>query len=317
MLRNRADLRTLAFVGSYYVYVAALWLLPARPIHLEVPLVLVACALSWICAVITHNTLHCPVFTSRRANKAFQVALSCAYGFPVSEYVPGHNLSHHRHTQKPADLMRTSKMRHGWNVLNLLGFFPRVAFDILFENYRYVAMMKQRMPRWYRQLLIEVAFVWGEKLALLAVDFRKALLYIFVPHLFAVWGITTVNLFQHDGCDEDDRYNHSRNFVGRIFNWFTFNNGFHGIHHDHPGLHWSLAAEAHRRELHPFIHPALEQRSLFVYLIKTYLWPGRRTRYDGSPLVLLPATADAEWIPVRIETAIHDLGAEGTALDAA
>lgn len=313
MLRNRADLRTLAFVASYYVYVAALWLLPARPVYLEVPLILAACALSWICAVITHNTLHCPVFTSRRANKAFQVALSCAYGFPVSEYVPGHNLSHHRHTQKPADLMRTSKMRHGWNVLNLLGFFPRVAFDILFENYRYVAMMKQRMPRWHRQLLIEMAFVWGEKIALLAVDFRKALLYIFVPHLFAVWGITTVNLFQHDGCDEDDRYNHSRNFVGRVFNWFTFNNGFHGIHHDHPGLHWSLTAEAHQREIHPFIHPALEQRSLSVYLLRTYLWPGRRARYDGSPLILPPRTPDAEWIPGCIEAASHDLGAEGTA----
>ena len=35
-------------------------------------------------------------------------------------------------------------------------------------------------------------------------------------------------------------------------NWFTFNNGYHGIHHMKPGLHWSLAPEVHAKELAPF-----------------------------------------------------------------
>ncbi|HSQ66798.1 MAG TPA: fatty acid desaturase [Polyangiaceae bacterium] len=316
MLRYRADVRTLAFVTFYYVLVTAEWRLAPWRWYVVVPLVALTCVVSWICAVITHNTLHSPVFKSRNANKLFQLALTCAYGFPVSEYVPGHNLSHHKFTQKRADLMRTSKARQGWNLLNLFVFFPRVGLDIFSENYRYAGMMKQKLPRWYQQLIIEMIVCWGSKAALLLLDWRKALVFIVVPHLYAVWGITTVNFVQHDGCDEDDEYNHSRNFVGKIFNWFTFNNGFHGIHHEHPGLHWSLCREAHYAELHEGIHPALEQKSLAVYVFKTFVYPGKRLRYDDKPVVLPEDGPDAEWIPGNIQAAVQELGAEGTAMDA-
>lgn len=312
MLRYRADRRTLAFVAAYYVLVAAEWVFVSVDTWWVVGPIVLTAMISWICAVITHNALHSPIFHSRRANRLFQIALTCAYGFPVSEYVPGHNLSHHKHTQKRADLMRTSKARFlRWNFLNLLVFFPRVGGDIFVQNYRYVKVMKRGLPAWYRQLQIEMACCWGEKLALVLVDWRRALCFILIPHLWAVYGITTVNLLQHDGCDEDHPFNHSRNFIGRVFNWFTFNNGFHGIHHDHPGLHWSLAAQAHAREIHANIHPALEQRSLARYLWRSYVWPGRRVRYDGAPYVLPPAGADEEWIPKSIQAALPDLGAVG------
>jgi fatty acid desaturase len=319
MLRYRADVRTLAFVGFYYALLIAEWNLIDSPFSLKaVPLVVLTAAVSWICAVITHNTLHTPVFKQRWANKVFQVALTCAYGFPVSEYVPGHNLSHHKHTQKRADLMRTSKARFTTiNVLNLLVFFPRVGADIFTQNYRYVGVMKKRIPAWYHQLMIEMVICWGSKAVLFLIDWRKALLFVAIPHLWAVYGITTVNFLQHDGCDEDDPLNHSRNFVGRIFNWFTFNNGFHGYHHDEPGLHWSLLPAAHVAKYGGKIHPALEQKSLAVYLFRTFVFPGKRLRYDGKPVILPEVGPDEEWIPVSIESAIADLGAEGTAMSGA
>lgn len=316
MLRFKADIRTLAFVAFYYALLVVEWRLAPHVWSVVLPLVAMTCVVSWICAVITHNTLHSPVFKNRGANKLFQIALTCAYGFPVSEYVPGHNLSHHKFTQKRADLMRTSKVQFGWNALNLFAFFPRVGLDIFGENYRYVSMMKAKMPRWYHQLLVEMTVCWGTKIVLLLVDWRKALLFVVIPHFFAVFGITTVNYLQHDGCDQEHPFNHSRNFVGRIFNWVTFNNGFHGIHHEHPGLHWSLLREAHMKELHEGIHPALEQPSLAVYMLRTFVWPGRRLRYDGDPVVLPLEGPDEEWIPKNIQSAVHELGAEGTALDA-
>ena len=72
--------------------------------------------------------------------------------------------------------------------------------------------------------------------------------------------------------------------MGKVFNFFTLNNGYHAIHHEHPALHWSLAPAAHAEEIHPFVHPALEQRSLLFYLVKTFVWPGRRVRYTGEPV---------------------------------
>jgi fatty acid desaturase len=284
LLRYKADRRTLVFVAAYGVLASAGWFhAPKHPALLAL-LIAVTSLSSWIVAVITHNTIHCPVFHSRTLNKLFQIWLSLSYGFPVSEFVPGHNLSHHRHTQKAKDLMRTSKVTFRWNLLNLLVFVPKVGVPIARFNYVFAARMKQSSPGWYRQLMIETTLVWGTKLALLAIDWKKALFFVLIPHLFAAWGIIAINLAQHDGCDEDHPYNHSRNFIGRVLNWFTFNNGFHGMHHHQPGMHWSLLRQAHMREIHPHIHPALEPQSLVWYILRTYVWPAPRRMYTGEPV---------------------------------
>jgi fatty acid desaturase len=315
MLRHKADTRTLAFVGFYYVLLIAEWRLVPVNSGWVIPAIALTASVSWICAVIAHNTLHTPVFRERWANHVFQVVLTCAYGFPVSEYVPGHNLSHHRHTQKRADLMRTNKAPFvRWNVLNLLVFFPRVGMDITAQNYRYVAVAKKALPGWHRQLLAEIAFGWGTKLVLLAIDWRKTLLFVLIPHLWAVYGITTVNFLQHDGCDEDDRYNHSRNFVGRVFNWFTFNNGYHGVHHDRPGLHWSLLPAVHAETMHGKIDPRLEQTSLLAYAFDAFVYPGTRRRFDGTPLTPEAPGADEEWIPQNLRSTIAESEMAGTAM---
>ena len=142
---------------------------------------------------------------------------------------------------------------------------------------------------------------------------RKAfLLYVFIPYRYAAWGIITMNLLQHDGCDQDSDFNHSRNFVGSVVNWCTFNNGYHSIHHMKASLHWSLAPAAHAKKVQPFIHPALEQASLLTYLWRTYGWPGKRLMYDGTPMVLPEEGPDEEWIPAPNETPSDvSLGAMG------
>ncbi|HQY60225.1 MAG: fatty acid desaturase [Myxococcales bacterium] len=310
MLRYRADIRTLGFVGFYYAFLAfALWAWSRVGVGSRVGLVVVLMCVSWFCAVITHNSLHTPVFRQRWANKIFQVLLTCSYGFPVSEYVPGHNLSHHKFTQERRDIMRTTKVDYGWNLLSFLMFFPTVAVGVTRANYKYTAIMKTKLPKWHRQLQLELVFAWGSKAILFLLDWRSALFLVLVPHLWAVWGITSVNYLQHDGCDQNHPVNHSRNFMGRIFNWFTFNNGFHGIHHEEPGLHWSLLREEHMKRLHPTIHPELEQPSLFLYLLRAFVWPGKRVRFDGAPYVVPADGPDENWIPEKLPGA--DLGAEG------
>jgi fatty acid desaturase len=297
-MRYRADARTLAFVAILYALYGVDWYAGARTPGLLVPLVLLTACGSWICAVIAHNAVHCPVFRQPWANRAFQVVLTCAYGFPVSEYLAGHNLSHHRHLQKRADLMRTSKAPFvRVPLLNLLCFFPRVGLGVMAQNARYAAAMRRRRPSWYRQLVIETWACWGSKALLFAIDWKKALVFLLLPHLWALYGITTVNLLQHDGCDEDHPLNHSRNFVGRLFNWFTFNNGFHGAHHDLPSLHWSQLPAAHRQRFHGRVAPSLEQRSVALYLFRAYVLARRRTRYDGAPFGPIRATSDEDWVP--------------------
>ena len=276
-------MRSLCFVAAYPAIAATGWLFAPHSRWVLAAWVAVACVSAWIVGIVTHNTIHSPVFRRRRLNRAFQLGLSLSYGWPVSEFGPGHNLSHHKHTQKGKDLMRTTKVRSRSNLWNAIAFAPSVMLAVMRANYRFAARARKTAPSWYRQLLVETVLVWTGNVVLTCLDWRRAALFVFVPHLFAVWGMVEVNFLWHDGCDDNHPYNHSRNFVGRVFNFFTLNNGFHAIHHAKPGLHWSLAPEAHRRLLHPHIHPALEQPSFFAYLVRAFVWPGRRVRFTGEP----------------------------------
>jgi fatty acid desaturase len=296
-LRFKADIRTLGFMAWYFSLFGGLWVAwEVLPWAARVPLVAMLMSVSWFCAVITHNVIHSPLWKSRALNKLTQIALSLCYGFAVSDYIPGHNLSHHRYVQDRRDVMRTSKLRFRWNLLNLIFFFPIIGLDVVKANGAYARFARTKNPKWSRQRTLEVVVVWAVKLAFLALDWKKAAMLVFLPHLWAVCGITVTNLLQHDGTDADHPYNHSRNFVGKVFNWFTFNNGFHGMHHMEPGLHWSLLPKAHEERLKPHMDPRLDEPSLAAYLFRTYVWPGKRLRFDGAPVVLPEEGPDMDWI---------------------
>ena len=293
VLRFAADRRTLGILLTYAALTTAVWLLgPTESLQLAAMAVLGY--VGWLCAVVAHNTVHTPVFHARWLNSAFQIWVSLSYGFPISDYIPGHNLSHHRFLQAREDVMRTSKVRFRWNLLNLLAFPFAVTPSILKGNRRY-ALLKGS-ARWRRQLRLEAAIVWGIKLLLLAIDWRKALCFVLVPQLIANLGIVGINFLWHDGCDPDHPVNHSRNFTGPLLNYLALNNGYHGVHHLEPGLHWSLLPQAHAQRIRPGVHPALEQSSLLSYLFRTFVYPGRRETFDGRPLTFPEVDTDLDWV---------------------
>lgn len=293
MLRHRADRRTLGILSAYTVLVLAAWT-TAPTGFAGIAAIAVLGYSSWLCAVVAHNTVHTPVFYRRWMNSAFQVWVSLSYGFPICDYIPGHNLSHHRFLQAREDVMRTTKVRFRWNLLNALAFPFAVTPAILRTNARYARM--KGSDTWRRQRRLEVASVWGVKLVLLAIDWRKTLAFVLLPQLFANLGIVGINLLWHDGCDAEHPFNHSRNFTGGLLNFLALNNGYHGMHHEEPLLHWSLLPEAHERRLRPGLHPALEQPSLLGYAWRTYVYPGRRAMYDGRPMVFPEVDTDLDWV---------------------
>lgn len=313
VLKYAADRRTLVVVSSYFVLLALAWNVEPTG-WMILPWVVAIAQISFICAVITHNTIHAPIFHSKPLNRLFQVVLTLTYGHPVSSFVPGHNLAHHHAPQSARDVMRTTKLRFRWNLLNQLLHPAVVSSAILKGEIEYTRAMRKERPKWFRQLMLESVVFAAFMVGLLVLDWQKFLLFVLLPYQFAAWGIIGINFVQHDGCDEHSPYNHSRNFVGRLTNWWTFNNGYHGMHHLRPSLHWSLLPEAHARELAPNVHPNLDQRSLIAYCFRAYIWPGRRLRYDGTPLELPPPIADQSWVPGRNETPITaSMGAEDEA----
>jgi fatty acid desaturase len=297
MLRYKADRRTLAVVLLYFAAAITPWIFwDDLNIWQIVLLVLVNCLLSFMCAVIIHNTIHAPIFKSKSMNKFFQIVLAFTYGHSTSAYVPGHNFSHHKYTQSPKDAIRTSKARFKLNILNQLFFFFIMSGDILKGEINFAKKMRVERPEWFRQYLFEMILVMGAKIALLFLNWKCTVLYILIPHQYAAWGIVGTNYFQHDGCDENHPYNHSRNFTGSFLNWMLFNNGYHGAHHIKPNLHWSLLPEFHEEKIRPFIHPNLDKESLLSYLVETHIYPAKRLDYLGNPIVLQPAVKDEDWV---------------------
>lgn len=215
MLRYKADIRTLVFVGSYFTLAIGTWFLLPLKWYYAAPLILANSLMSFFCATIVHNTIHSPMFRKKSMNRVMQVILSFTYGHPVSAYVPGHNFSHHKYTQTDKDNIRTTKARFKWNLLNQLFFFYIMSFDILKAETRFARRMKKEKPQWYRQYMLEMLLLNGVKIALLIIDWQKFLLVVFIPHQYAAWGIVGTNYWQHEGCDENHPYNHSRNFTGR------------------------------------------------------------------------------------------------------
>lgn len=241
------DLRTLAFTAAYFVLVVSLWFtwkpmaatLAAHGVVGSLPwIALYVCGWLWLChfsflaAVATHNSIHCPMFRWKAANKAFQVVLTLAYGHPVTSYVPGHNLSHHKYTQQRKDVMRTTKVRYSWHLLNGLVFFWKIGVDMIANDAGYFALQRKMNRPIVRQLELEQYILWAITASLVLWDWKRWIVLCFLPHMWAKFCIVSLNLLQHDGCDADSRHNFSRNFTGRWLNFFCYNNGYHTIRTD-------------------------------------------------------------------------------------
>ena len=194
--------------------------------------------------------------------------------------------------------MWTARAQYRNNLLNFLRFKSRVVQNLLRTDLRFTRLMRTRRPRWFRQRMLEGAVTWAVNITLLVVDWKRFLLFWHLPHVYATWAVVTMNYVQHDGCDPESPYDHSRNFLGRLLNWLTLNHGYHTIHHNRPGLHWSDLPAAHAAEVAPFIRPELDQPSLIAYLWRAHLRGGgdRRT-FDGRPIPRrTPAPECEDWV---------------------
>jgi fatty acid desaturase len=275
-LRHRADLRALAFLLVLNVLVAVQWLDISRHRYLLLPTYMLAFA----AVVIKHNHNHCLTFAGRGWNAGFELWLSVLTGQPTSGIVTVHNDLHHRHNNSEKDFVRCSLVRFRWNWLNLIA-FPFVSVATM---YRHKISDSKRWrvekPALYRQAIMERAVTYLALVCLLVWKWSATLTYCVGPWLFAQWAIVSINLLQHQDCDFDSRFDHSRNWTGKMLNWCLFNNGFHTAHHLYPGAHWSQLPELHDRRVARHISPSLIETSLVASVWRRFVtaedWRGSR-----------------------------------------
>jgi beta-carotene hydroxylase len=241
--------------------------------------------LSWLsfyfaisASTIAHNHQHCPTFEGKLANNLFAYWISIIYGFPTFAWVPTHNLNHHKYVNKPGDATITWRYTNSHNYPIAASYFFVSAFYQSGPIKEFLQRAKEKNPARYWGYVSQYFVVFGAHLALygLAVHLYGWLpglkVYGFsvgLPSFVALWTVITFNYDQHVHTDPWSRYNHSRNFVSPILNFLLFNNGYHTVHHENAGRHWSLAKEEHAK-IAAFIEPSLNQKSLWWYWFKQY-----------------------------------------------
>ena len=265
MLRYKADRRTIGYMIVTTAMLIFQWMQPSvnwwlYPVYLF---------LSIAVTVIAHNHNHLPIFRKPVLNHLTDYWLTVFYGFPAFGWIPTHNKNHHALNNKEGDYTITYRLTEQNHLLMLL-IYPMVSSyhqqkpirDYLKELFR-----TDRRKFWLCAMQYVALGVWIG--AALLIDWRKALMYVIIPQQVGLFAVLVFNFVQHVHADEESSVNHSRNFTG-ILNLMLFNNGFHTVHHDKAVTHWSLAPKNHAAIAH-MIDPSLNERSIWWYLIRTYI----------------------------------------------
>ncbi|MEZ4462243.1 MAG: fatty acid desaturase [bacterium] len=266
MLRYKEDWRTVMYMIITTGLLIVQWNLESFN-----PILWVACMFFAVSvSVMAHNHNHLRVWTNPVMNRFHDYWLTVFYGFPVFGWIPTHNKNHHKFTNREGDFTITYRISEGNNLFTLLT-YPTISSYYQqkpISSYLKMLWSKRRSEFFWcmSQYAVLIAWIVG----FLILDWKKALLYIVIPQQFALFSVLIFNYLQHVHADEEDEWNHSRNIVGPLMNIMLFNNGYHTVHHNQPGLHWSKTPAAHAEVAHN-IDPSLNEQSFWWLLIRTYI----------------------------------------------
>lgn len=263
-LRFSADRKTLIYI----FITTALFILQWTYIGFNVFAYIIYLFLSVAVAVIIHNHNHLPIWRNKVMNTLTDWWLTVFYGFPIFAWIPTHNKNHHKLNNREGDYTITYRFSEKNNLVTLLtypsisGFYQQKAIKLyLKEQYQ-----KDRTRFYLCLSQYAILAIWLA--AAFILDWKKALLFVFIPQQVSLFSVLIFNYVQHVHANEESEYNHSRNFTG-LLNFFLFNNGYHTIHHDKAGLHWSVVPEEHKKIAH-LIDPSLQERSFWWYIFRSY-----------------------------------------------
>ncbi len=267
-LKHKEDVRTIMFEIAHFVAYVVFWNSCSftKSDILKLGAVTLQCFQS---AVVVHNCAHTHPFMDASHNYKFFLILTLLSGAPVSLFVPGHNQAHHNHLETEKDATRTSKMKYDSDFLNFMLYVPTIVPRVIMNEQLYMVKQCDKGSYIFRQYKEELLVYYSFLVMLLLSNWKKALLVYILPTLGGKFCILSLNMLQHYKCDPASKFNHSRNFTGPILNFLFMNNGYHTVHHNAPGLHWSKLPAKHL-EIEDKIDRDLIQTNILQYTYETH-----------------------------------------------
>ena len=203
------------------------------------------------------------MFRAGAANILLEHWLGLLTGTTATSIITEHNQRHHGHNNTSDDFVRASLVNFRSQWLNVLCFFPRVWFELIFRKPSDFRVWWNANRRLFWRAAAEQMTLWGTWV-LLVVDWRATLLYVACPGCTGSGGSLHLTCCT-SGVAPDDPWQNSRNLIGRATNFFFFNVGYHTAHHLRPTLHWSELPRFHEEQVAPKIDPRLVSSSLWGF----------------------------------------------------
>lgn len=248
--------------------------------------------------VIHHNHTHLRMWHGRWANRATDLYITLLQGHPTFVFWPAHVANHHRHRHGERDVART--YRFGGDTNHLWGYLlhPLQAVFVLYPHILgWLAALRRRGPGAFRYCMAQYAVWLGSWALLLAIDWRRALLFVIVPQLHGLHWLLATNYLQHAHADGSPRgekvapgdtqrgaLNYARNFEGLV-NPLLFNIGLHTAHHENPHAHWSDLTRLHRDTYRERVDPALNEGGLLPYMFRVFVLGAVVPRFRSRSLM--------------------------------
>jgi len=237
--------------------------------------VLITLMMTYNIIVISHLFTHMPWFASGRLNALVSLVNSVNIGQSVQAYQLTHVRNHHRFNNDrpgPDGSTRdtTSTYYKGKNGRHrpLLPYAVGGAVGSLYTRVTDTAAVVRlwRVGRHERSLLAlaarreegrrrELRQVQADRAVLFAFLVLYAAiswqwtLYCYLPAFFVALTLVNVqNYYRHYGANPEVRAADSVSHYSQVYNFFTFNDGFHQEHHLSPSSHWSRMPDVRARQ---------------------------------------------------------------------
>ena len=239
LLRHRQDRRPVVFMLAFVLYQALVFLLATGPMEALV-LVAIPYGLLHVALMnVLHFSVHGSLFRGRRLEFVFCVVTSLTLGFTRSCFRLDH-LEHHRYYLDPLrDTNRHTETgtlrRQRYALRHLLTIYPR--------TWR---LARQASRGTVREYVAEVIAMLSVGILLLVVKPFVALAVYVAPMVYNVFAVYYWSHHQHSDLRSQNPLEASRTYENRLFNWISFNVGYHAAHHYRPAVHWSKLPALHQ-----------------------------------------------------------------------
>jgi len=241
-LEHPANIGPLVHIALWLGVLAVGLLLPtAMTWYVAIPLIVLLQLLNLSITIgVLHMHTHRPLFVSRRMNRVADLLCCLPGGLTGVDMREVHVLNHHRFNDGPRDVTSTEGFERG---VRSVRYWISYSAVIHMHTIRTVfashpsADRRKRRHQYMVDVTLFLALIGGTAYV---ADTTRFLLFYGLPFL-----VTQVNagyfawLTHAPARVFEDDPSKSINTVGNVLNFFTFNQGYHSVHHRYPGIHWS------------------------------------------------------------------------------